>query len=202
MIPHHKEPCSKCGKTKAVRCRLPDGSAICDYCRSMETAMLCSRCGKIKPNHGKDENGKPLCDDCRRKLYPEPCQMCGTVRPVRKRDANGKPLCNRCAVNSDPHLLFVRYRIAAKRAGRVFDLSEGVFTTLVNDRCHYCGEDDSSRLRGIDRVDSNDGYVEDNCVSCCWLCNLMKRDFGYDEFVLRCQKIAERLQPRKPASRT
>lgn len=36
---------------------------------------------------------------------------------------------------------------------------------------------------GIDRIDSNDGYVQGNVVPCCKYCNMAKMDRTQDEFL-------------------
>lgn len=46
--------------------------------------------------------------------------------------------------------------------------------------CNYCGIE---KCNGIDRVDSNKGYVEDNCVGCCKRCNFMKYTMGQKQFL-------------------
>jgi len=35
---------------------------------------------------------------------------------------------------------------------------------------------------GIDRVDNSLGYVKENCKSCCFRCNKIKRDMSLEEF--------------------
>jgi hypothetical protein len=42
---------------------------------------------------------------------------------------------------------------------------------------------------GIDRVDNKKGYTEENCVSCCGLCNRMKMKMGLSDFAKHIQKI-------------
>ena len=59
----------------------------------------------------------------------------------------------------------------------------------------YCGSEPSYKINtnttdnhgdymynGIDRVDNIKGYDLDNCVTCCSLCNWMKRDLTIKEF--------------------
>ena len=42
---------------------------------------------------------------------------------------------------------------------------------------------------GLDRLDSDKGYDPDSCVPCCWPCNRKKSNTGYEDFIIRCQKI-------------
>jgi hypothetical protein len=95
--------------------------------------------------------------------------------------------------------LLTDYRGSAKANNRPFELTEDVFIKLVTSPCDYCGrlperQVSPSRRRknadyaafrwnGIDRIDSNGGYVEGNVVPCCQPCNEMKSDKSRDEFL-------------------
>ena len=71
---------------------------------------------------------------------------------------------------------------------------------LFSQQCHYCGTPPRHSTNnkqhkkhattngefiynGIDRVDNKRGYLPDNVVSCCSLCNWMKRELGKDTFL-------------------
>lgn len=58
---------------------------------------------------------------------------------------------------------------------------------IMTNPCFYCGDNIPV---GIDRIDSNVGYVKDNCVPCCSTCNYMKKDFQQSDFIQQCKKIA------------
>lgn len=82
-----------------------------------------------------------------------------------------------------------------------FCLTLEQFYTLTSSPCHYCGVVGASATKakptsngayvsnGIDRKDSSIGYTMDNCVPCCPLCNLMKRDLTYDCFLAQIERI-------------
>ena len=69
---------------------------------------------------------------------------------------------------------------------------------MIIEPCFYCGDINSSYLRdyrkgklvsdiiiyynGIDRVDSNKGYIKTNTVVCCKRCNVAKSDMSVLEF--------------------
>jgi hypothetical protein len=97
------------------------------------------------------------------------------------------------------------YRKKAEYSAQEFDNSDEFkteFRRLTKMNCHYCGveprqvkrvEIDSYSTReavenseyvynGIDRIDSNKGYVLGNIVSCCYHCNLAKSDYPVEEF--------------------
>lgn len=57
--------------------------------------------------------------------------------------------------------------------------------------CVYCG--DEIVTVGVDRVDNAKGYVMDNVVPCCAICNSMKSSMKLVDFLRRCATIAARM---------
>lgn len=57
-----------------------------------------------------------------------------------------------------------------------FELTKEQFYNLISQPCYYCG-DKEKEFNGIDRIDSQKGYIIDNCVTCCEYCNKMKLDY-------------------------
>lgn len=84
------------------------------------------------------------------------------------------------------------YKSHAKRRGVPFEISKDRFLRLISSNCHYCGvgpsnyygKDSNGAIfyNGIDRIDSDKGYVEGNVVSCCRTCNYAKNKMGVSEF--------------------
>jgi len=74
------------------------------------------------------------------------------------------------------------YRIGAVKRGFTFDISLEEFKVLTTGDCHYC----FSEAFGIDRIDSNLGYIDGNCVGCCTMCNRMKSNHTTEEFIEKC----------------
>ena len=70
-----------------------------------------------------------------------------------------------------------------------FEISQEEFNTLIKEPCHYCNIIQERGFNGIDRLDSNTGYVLDNCVSCCKTCNFMKCSLSADVFLKRIEHI-------------
>jgi hypothetical protein len=99
--------------------------------------------------------------------------------------------------------IYLRYKIGAGRRGLEWALSEEQFFDLTSGNCRYCGRQPSSKKKlksgssftynGIDRRDSSKGYVEDNVVSCCKICNYAKGKLGEREFILWIQRTATHL---------
>lgn len=88
----------------------------------------------------------------------------------------------------------------AKIRDLLFELTIEQYKELVLSPCHYCGDppsmkcysvgliDDLVVKNGIDRIDSNIGYIISNCVSCCLPCNLAKMDMSYKDFIENTKK--------------
>ena len=79
-------------------------------------------------------------------------------------------------------------------------LSFDTFCKLSLSPCYYCGivgcssfKDRSTELivkfNGIDRIDNNIGYTEENSVSCCKYCNTAKLDRTEQEFLNMIKRI-------------
>jgi 5-methylcytosine-specific restriction endonuclease McrA len=85
--------------------------------------------------------------------------------------------------------IYKRYKASAKRRNLRFNLSKEYFINNVNAECHYCGE--KIELVSFDRINSNNGYTEDNIVPCCKQCNTMKWDYTKKEFIEQCKRIID-----------
>ena len=70
-----------------------------------------------------------------------------------------------------------------------FEISQEEFNNLIKEPCHYCNIIQERGFNGIDRLDSNTGYVLNNCVSCCKTCNFMKCSLSADVFLKRIEHI-------------
>lgn len=91
------------------------------------------------------------------------------------------------------------YRQGAKSRGLKFDLSREKLKELINKDCYYCGVSNSMTTKtdtynykhnGIDRLDSNEGYVEGNMVPCCSPCNRAKYTYTPKEYIDMCKRVA------------
>jgi len=94
--------------------------------------------------------------------------------------------------NSAERDMYGSYKDNAKARGYEFNLDYDYFRELISNECHYCssrpnrkihahGED--SIVNGVDRINNDIGYVIDNVVTCCTICNLAKRDMKYYDFI-------------------
>jgi len=96
-----------------------------------------------------------------------------------------------------------------KMIGKIIDFEN--FAVLSKSECKYCGLKHSKEIKdrtnekldgkllsseillinGIDRLDSNLGYTEQNTVSCCKNCNFAKNTMSENDFYLWIKRIYE-----------
>lgn len=101
------------------------------------------------------------------------------------------------------NIVFAIYRSHARQRGFTWELTSEQFDEITGQDCTYCGCPPSSVKRnpyrngtewvynGIDRVDSAIGYVPENVVPCCEICNKAKRDLSYDDFMAWIARLTE-----------
>jgi hypothetical protein len=118
------------------------------------------------------------------------CKSCGCI--TYQLAAQGHTLPNNQAAIND---LYRGYKSGARKRKLDFLLPIDKFEFLIFSDCFYCGTPPGTRIwkvskvipynlsaNGIDRINSDIGYVEGNCVPCCPQCNYAKSDLTVDEF--------------------
>lgn len=100
--------------------------------------------------------------------------------------------------------IYNKYTNEAKRRQLSFELTFDQFLKLITSNCHYCNseprghttayrrflDNESFTHNGIDRANSNIGYIVSNCVPCCKYCNFGKYDLSVNDFKNHIKKIA------------
>lgn len=100
------------------------------------------------------------------------------------------------------NLLYATYRNLAKTRGLEFSLTKEDFKKLTSGDCFYCGIEPKQIYRGsscktyytyngVDRQINGKGYTLSNCVSCCGVCNDMKRTRTVDQFLAACLAVTK-----------
>lgn len=90
--------------------------------------------------------------------------------------------------------LLSSYKIHARTRDLEWDLTKDQFRKLTQMPCWYCQMEPAQIIttpdstgdyiyNGIDRVDNSRGYMPENVVPCCKICNRAKRGMDYDEFL-------------------
>ncbi len=84
------------------------------------------------------------------------------------------------------------YKRSADLKQLEFAISFDEFKEIVIKPCNYCGilrDRGTEQFNGIDRIDSSIGYLVGNCVSCCPMCNYMKKGLSRIVFIKRINHI-------------
>jgi hypothetical protein len=188
----HKENCTCCHNNRAVAVRLADRQPLCNVCRKKQNPEMCCICQKLKPVSVRSSEGLAICSWCYQKEDVEKCVDCGKMRVPNLRLADGSPRCSECQRRHSPLGLFKVYIRSAKKRKLQFELTIEYFSGLLSKKCFYCNEHNAieGRLLGLDRVDNNQGYIKENVVPCCWICNMMKNKLGKEKFLSHVDKIA------------
>lgn len=128
------------------------------------------------------------------------------------KDESASLLCHRCVhrvgfgqetLSDEEQTLnrrFRSYKSNAKKRGYKFFLTKEEFRDLIYSDCHYCGlppqKSNDKQLRanhnGVDRIDNSLDYTVENSVSCCKICNYMKRELSENEFIEHITRISSR----------
>jgi len=118
--------------------------------------------------------------------------------PAIKAYSWGSPNCkHRCKRNEDrsaKYTAYARCRASATRREYPFEIGFEEFIKISKQPCHYCGEEYSKTIlsgsrkgefkcNGLDRVNNTKGYVENNIVPCCTMCNTAKGTQHYNDFL-------------------
>lgn len=98
-------------------------------------------------------------------------------------------LATRRAYMQTPRGRLTSIKGSAGTRGISYGLVDEKALQILKTPCFYCGD---MKEIGIDRIDSSIGYQDDNCVSCCCMCNYMKRVYSLEEFISKCKAIAKK----------
>lgn len=96
--------------------------------------------------------------------------------------------------------LYDHYKSGARKRELDFQISHEDLKRTCQQNCYLCNKPPSERkgrikhgtpiiTNGLDRLNSDLGYVEGNIAACCFKCNRMKNDTPLNEFLDQCQAI-------------
>lgn len=184
----------------------------CPHCSNVTTSAKCNfsiqfSCGCLNLMNVKlgDKYGQyVVLEILKDKKSLVICKTCGTKRKLKSSYLK-KLKTNKCfcfsGFNEDNdkdtyeiRRVFNRTMNAVHSRGRLFELDFHHFKTLMSSDCFYCKTPPSlyktgCKRNGIDRIDSKEGYIIGNVVSCCYKCNVMKSDLSKQDFKDHIEKI-------------
>lgn len=112
-------------------------------------------------------------------------KMCNKCKSIKRTLPNSQASIN---------MLFNQYIKQAKNRNYEFKISKDKFIELTSKNCYYCNSAPINKFKnqnnsgtyiynGLDRIDNNKGYIENNIVTCCKNCNRAKSDMKIEEFL-------------------
>lgn len=131
-------------------------------------------------------------------IYEKNIKSCGCVQQSKRLQYFDNGALNK---------LYLAYIKEASDREIIFNLDTELFEHLVFQNCCYCGDPPSKIIKtcsklnpqeiiynGIDRIDSSLPYQNNNCITCCTLCNWTKSNQSLDDFINRAKIICCREQ--------
>lgn len=82
-----------------------------------------------------------------------------------------------------------QYKLKDNKKGFNYNLDIDFLLEAMKKSCVYCG---NQKKIGLDRIDNDKGHIKENCVSCCYRCNITRGDqFSYEEMIRLGKTIKE-----------
>ena len=94
-----------------------------------------------------------------------------------------------------------RYGLAkytARKRGFQFTVTKEEFCELIRKPCVYCGSTLDKTGSSMDRMDNTKGYLSDNVVPACGVCNYVKGDLFTFEEMKRVGKVIAEIRTKRP----
>lgn len=212
--------CTKCKKAKEQNCfsknsSRPNGLLVhCKECRKKRKKCIThinivgqkfNKLEVVKKTDLKKHNTYLyLCKcECGKEILVKKCALlggqisCGCASIERISNLNKLPE-GEAALN----VLYGRYRVRASTGNIQFNLKKDFFKNIIKNKCYYCDQPPGARkvianngnleYNGLDRIDSNFGYIEENVVACCADCNWMKRSMSINSFFEKIKLIVKK----------
>lgn len=164
------------------------------------------RFGKLlvikKSRKGKFGHSIFLCKcDCGNEKEILGCHLVNKIKPTKSCGCLWIKDRGEAALNS----LYSHTRQGAIVRNLDWKISKDRFAKLSKQNCHYCGAEPSQIYgknhngtyvyNGIDRVDNSIGYIIENCVPCCGVCNRMKHSMPVNKFLNHIKNIYKHIKP-------
>jgi hypothetical protein len=159
ILENHQVKCTHCLHKARIRDRKRDGE-------KRSNPNQCLDCGReMTPDIraiGKHNKLLRRCIPCYTKLQKQE-----TTRKERIRNYKKEYFLNK-------YVAWNHYVKGAKRRGLDFTLTKTQFESLLIQPCFYCNHFIKDEINGIDRINNHKGYIAENVVTCCKICNITK----------------------------
>jgi hypothetical protein len=144
--------------------------------------LQCSCGNKVELDYNRFNSGKTKSCGCLQQEFYKTKLIF-----LNPQNHQGKPI-------SKFNQLVRSYKASAKKRNLEFNLTNDEIKAIVTKPCYYCNffpykEHNQNPYQyvdlynGIDRKDNDKGYILDNCIPSCTICNRAKNDLTYSEFL-------------------
>jgi len=195
--------CIKCQKrSKENRIELYKNCNLCKATIGKTTRRCTYKCLENDDYCGKHQNnkkynnliksGKRICSNWKTGCWNEltkndksNCEVCKILNRQKEKKRKRRNIYM---------IKYNQYLSESKKNRRniKWELDKQECFKMFQSNCHYCNINFGSN--GIDRLDSNKHYYSDNCVSCCFVCNKMKFNHDYNDFISMITMICYNLK--------
>jgi hypothetical protein len=154
-----------------------------------------------------------LCSSCKKEIWVLPRRLIshtGMCRQCRGKQGIKPILPGERGLTKRPYeWLLNRLIHSSKKRGVECTLTYGEFLEFTKQKaCHYCGSAitwsphntgwvNGSAKCNLDRKDNSNGYVKENLVVACIICNRMKNSYLSYEDMMELSPVLRRLLPQK-----
>ena len=170
-------------------------------CGCLNRELASQRMKKYREKMGKEssrfkynENGE---------IILKKCKICNQWKELKDFGKSSKTLdkhvyyCLECE-HGNLDKRYSRYKSGAKHRKIEFNLTKQQFDYITSLPCGYCGHFSNyyyeKGYSGVDRIDSNKAYSVDNVISCCEICNQLKTDLSWNDFIEKILQIYSNLE--------
>jgi hypothetical protein len=168
VLEDHQSKCMRCLHQARIRDRKRED-------QKRQDPNLCLDCGTTLTEamraKGKHEKLLRRCVPCYKKMV-----LIESQRTPRERLYKAEAFANK-------HVLWNHYVKSAQKRRIDFAISKTVFQDLIIKPCFYCGYVKEGEVNGLDRLDNNKGYLQENLMPSCTTCNLLKGTQHPQEFI-------------------
>jgi uncharacterized protein DUF4338 len=201
----HRNTCISCRKMRRKEAPVEDKEVIiAKVVGKTKECKECKECGETKEIIGNFQIHtnfyRNICNECYNKK-----DYCKTYREKKKKEIGEEQYLKNKAEHArmyrakreiegwvktfDSRFFSIKGGAKSRGIGFFLSKSECEKMMLINP-CYYCGITIEDKINGIDRLDHNDHYTPENCVSCCTDCNMMKGSLDPNTFIERCSQIS------------
>ena len=145
---------------------------------------ICRKCN-IPKLESEFKRRKHRCEDCMREYHRNYGRK---WRPI-----NLEKVRKMGQMSSRNGGRFSRAKILATRHGHQWSLTREEYLSLIKQLCYYHKGPLNETGIGLDRLDNSRGYIIDNVVPCCWVCNSIRGNTFSPSEMLKIGKIIQEI---------